>query len=92
MDSPGTRRPARPVSLTPYRDGPVVVRGPFRLVDSGGREIHTPRRTVALCRCGHSRLGPVCDGTHRGVGFLATGGPAREVVVPVVVPLPVEVA
>lgn len=30
---------------------------------------------IALCRCGKSRLRPFCDGTHRLVGFQATGAP-----------------
>ena len=28
-----------PVTITPYRDGPLVVRGPFRIVDQDGREM-----------------------------------------------------
>ena len=55
--------------ITPYRDGPLLVRGPFRLVDQDGREIDAGREIVALCRCGKSRLRPFCDGTHRLVRF-----------------------
>jgi len=68
----------------------VVLRGPFRLVDERGAEVATRRRSVALCRCGRSRLGAVCDGTHRSVGFHADGGPSRAVDAVVRVPLPVE--
>ena len=57
--------------ITPYRDGPLVVRGPFRLVDQDGREIANDREVVALCRCGKSRLRPFCDGTHKQAGFTA---------------------
>ncbi len=81
---------SRPTSLTPYPDGPVVLRGPFRLVDAAGAEVTTHRRTVALCRCGRSRLGAFCDGTHRSAGFRAAGGARREVGVDVAVPLPPE--
>jgi CDGSH-type Zn-finger protein len=57
------------VVITPYRDGPLIVRGDFRLVASDGREIDNRRHPVALCRCGKSRLKPFCDGTHKQIGF-----------------------
>ncbi|HTE62272.1 MAG TPA: CDGSH iron-sulfur domain-containing protein [Solirubrobacteraceae bacterium] len=62
------------VTITPYRDGPLLVRGPFRLVDQEGREIDAGRETVALCRCGKSRMRPFCDGTHKLVRFTAPSG------------------
>jgi CDGSH-type Zn-finger protein len=60
-----------PTVITPYRDGPLVVRGPVRIVDQDGREIEVDRRTIALCRCGRSRLRPFCDGTHKLIRFSA---------------------
>jgi CDGSH-type Zn-finger protein len=57
------------VVITPYRDGPLLVRGPFKIRDQDGNEIPVGRRTVALCRCGKSRLKPFCDGTHKQIGF-----------------------
>lgn len=60
--------------ITPYRDGPLLVRGPFRLVDQDGEPIEVGRRTVALCRCGKSRIRPFCDGTHKAVRFDAPSG------------------
>jgi CDGSH-type Zn-finger protein len=63
------------VSIVPYRDGPYVVRGDFQLLDQEGAEIPLGRRTVALCRCGRSRMRPFCDGTHRLANFRASGGP-----------------
>jgi CDGSH-type Zn-finger protein len=62
------------VTLTPYQDGPYLLRGPFVLRDQDGKEIASPRRVVALCRCGKSRLRPFCDGTHRLVNFRAPSG------------------
>jgi CDGSH-type Zn-finger protein len=59
------------VTITPYRDGPLLVRGPFTLRDQHGGEIPVDREVVALCRCGKSRLRPFCDGTHRLAGFRA---------------------
>jgi CDGSH-type Zn-finger protein len=60
--------------ITAYRDGPFLVRGPVDLVDQDGNEIHVDRETVALCRCGKSRLRPFCDGTHKLVRFQAPSG------------------
>jgi CDGSH-type Zn-finger protein len=64
------------VVITPYRDGPLVIRGPFRFQDQDGNDIVVERQTVALCRCGKSRTRPLCDGTHKLIGFKAPS--ARE--------------
>jgi CDGSH-type Zn-finger protein len=63
--------PADAVTITPYRDGPYLVRGSFVVQDQDGNEIALERRTIALCRCGKSRMRPFCDGTHRQIGFEA---------------------
>jgi CDGSH-type Zn-finger protein len=60
-----------PVTITPYRDGPYLVRGTFGVRDQDGNEVTLERRTIALCRCGKSRMRPFCDGTHRLTGFKA---------------------
>ena len=57
------------VTITPYRDGPLLVRGPFTLLDQDGNEIEVGREVVALCRCGKSRIKPLCDSTHKAIGF-----------------------
>ena len=62
--------------ITPYRDGPLLVRGDFEMVDQDGTVIETRRKTIALCRCGRSRIKPFCDGTHKTTGFRAGSGPA----------------
>jgi CDGSH-type Zn-finger protein len=58
-----------------YRDGPLLVRGDIKLLDQDGNEIETGRETVALCRCGKSRMRPFCDGTHNLIRFRAPGEP-----------------
>jgi CDGSH-type Zn-finger protein len=63
--------PKDAVVITPYRDGPLLVRGSFQLLDGEGNAIGRPRNPVALCRCGKSRTRPFCDGTHRLIGFRA---------------------
>jgi CDGSH-type Zn-finger protein len=67
MDEEATR-------ITSYRDGPLLVRGTFRLEDQNGEPIETDRETIALCRCGKSRQRPFCDGTHKLVRFRAPSG------------------
>jgi len=64
-----TRRPV----ITCYPDGPLLVRGDVDLVDVEGRPLPRRRRTFALCRCGKSGLAPLCDGTHKQIGFSAPG-------------------
>jgi CDGSH-type Zn-finger protein len=71
------REPGPGATITPYRDGPLIVRGDFLLVDQDGIEFDPGRRTVALCRCGRSGIKPFCDGTHKRSGFTAPSAPHR---------------
>ena len=57
--------------ITPYKNGPLLVRGPFELMDQDGNTIEVRRKVVALCRCGKSRMKPFCDGTHKATRFRA---------------------
>jgi len=68
----------RPVArITPYRDGPYLLRGDFELIDQDGNPIETHRTTIALCRCGRSQTRPFCDGTHKLMGFQAESAAER---------------
>lgn len=58
-----------PVTITPYPDGPLIVRGDIALFTPDGEPIERHRRTLALCRCGLSSIKPFCDGTHKAAGF-----------------------
>ncbi|MCU1406528.1 MAG: hypothetical protein JWQ43_2831 [Glaciihabitans sp.] len=60
------------VTITPYNDGPLIVRGDFEILASDGTVVPRDRKTVALCRCGVSSIKPFCDGTHKLVNFKAT--------------------
>lgn len=68
------RQVDEPARITPYRNGPYLVRGNFVITDQDGNEIDARRRTIALCRCGRSQMRPFCDGTHKLIGFRAPGG------------------
>jgi CDGSH-type Zn-finger protein len=50
-------------------EGPLLVRGPVRLLDEQGGEVPVRRRVNAICRCGRSASQPFCDGTHKVVPF-----------------------
>ena len=64
---------ARVATVTVSEGGPLVVRGPIRVLDEDGRDVRTRRRVIALCRCGRSALQPFCDGTHKVVPFTPRG-------------------
>ncbi|MEV4894597.1 CDGSH iron-sulfur domain-containing protein [Nonomuraea sp. NPDC055795] len=44
------------------------ITGRVRVTRSDGRPLET-RNRMTLCRCGHSNNKPLCDGTHREIGF-----------------------
>jgi CDGSH-type Zn-finger protein len=67
----------RPARITPYRDGPLLVRGPFIITDQDGNDVDIHQATVALCRCGRSRRKPFCDGTHKAIRFRAGSAPEQ---------------
>ena len=49
--------------------GPLVVRGSFEILDGENLPVDPRRGTVALCRCGGSKIKPFCDGTHKLLRF-----------------------
>lgn len=52
-------------------DGPLFVTGAIPVAMSDGQTLET-RHRVTLCRCGESKNKPLCDGTHKEVGFQHT--------------------
>jgi CDGSH-type Zn-finger protein len=63
-------------------NGPLVVEGPFELIDSRGQAFAIPadKPAVALCRCGHSSKRPFCDGSHKTCGFVSDEAPTPPAV------------
>ncbi len=43
----------------------MLVSGAVSLVDKDGTELSVRRKVVAVCRCGRSRMAPLCDGSHQ---------------------------
>ena len=54
-------------------NGPLVLPAQFTIVDHLGNAFVLPqeKESVALCRCGHSKNKPFCDGGHKLAGFQA---------------------
>jgi CDGSH-type Zn-finger protein/truncated hemoglobin YjbI len=57
-------------------DGPYLVTNARSLVDWLGQELPV-RPQLALCRCGGSKIKPLCDGTHASIGFSGAKDPSR---------------
>jgi CDGSH-type Zn-finger protein len=58
------------ITITPTDDGPYLVRGGAALLDADGAAYEVGQ-TIALCRCGHSKTKPFCDGAHERARFAA---------------------
>jgi len=59
-----------PLDVQPLPDGPLRVVGNVEVVSGTGRTFNTMSETY-LCRCGHSKTKPYCDGSHKAAGFEA---------------------
>jgi CDGSH-type Zn-finger protein len=60
------------LEVAPQHDGPLQISGNLEIVSGTGRTINRVSETW-LCRCGHSKNKPYCDGSHKKVGFQADG-------------------
>lgn len=59
-----------PTKIIVRPNGSLRVEGEFEIVDAEGRSFDNNGRTyISLCRCGHSKDKPFCDGSHREHGF-----------------------
>jgi CDGSH-type Zn-finger protein/uncharacterized Fe-S cluster protein YjdI len=58
------------LSVTPYPNGPLGLKGNVEILTGTGRTVDRVVAT-ALCRCGASKNKPYCDGTHKAIGFVA---------------------
>jgi CDGSH-type Zn-finger protein len=56
--------------ITVKNNGSIRIEGEFELFDINGMKFNlNGRPAISLCRCGHSKDKPFCDGSHREAGF-----------------------
>ncbi len=56
--------------ITIKNHGSIKVESDFELYDNNGNKFDLSGRiAISLCRCGHSKDKPFCDGSHKTVGF-----------------------
>lgn len=58
------------VTMRVKPNGSIRVTGTVDFVDAEGNLIES-KTDFSLCRCGHSKEKPYCDGSHREAGFSA---------------------
>ncbi len=65
FDAPGGK-----LSIMTAPNGPLLLSGNVTLVTAAGR-VAWQGSKCALCRCGHSKNKPFCDGAHKAAGFVS---------------------
>ncbi|MGZ3706003.1 MAG: ferritin-like domain-containing protein [Bdellovibrionota bacterium] len=68
IDETALAEPAGPLKIERVTDGPLRVTGNLEICAAMGRTV-LRTRAVNLCRCGHSKTKPLCDGSHAQAGF-----------------------
>lgn len=63
-----TVEPDLPTEVSVIPDGPLWITGGIPVERSDGQPVEV-RNRVTLCRCGQSATKPLCDGSHKEVGF-----------------------
>lgn len=71
LDGKPQEQHAGRTTVTPIRDGPLMVVGEVQVMREDGTLEILPR--ASLCRCGQSKVKPFCDNSHLNAGFHAPG-------------------
>jgi CDGSH-type Zn-finger protein len=58
------------IKMRVKENGSIRVTGTVDFVDADGNVVET-KTDFSLCRCGHSKEKPYCDGSHKAAGFEA---------------------
>ena len=56
------------VTMRVKPNGSIRVTGEVDFLDADGNVLET-KTDFSLCRCGHSKEKPFCDGSHKAAGF-----------------------
>lgn len=64
------QEPNLPTEVAIIPNGPIWITGHIPVERSDGQPLET-RNRVTLCRCGASSKMPLCDGSHKEIGFIA---------------------
>ncbi|MCW2601220.1 MAG: hypothetical protein JWM02_3049 [Frankiales bacterium] len=75
LDGGADEQPASPTTVTPLRNGPLLLSGALQVTLPDGTVDSAPRAT--LCRCGLSANKPFCDNSHLRSDFTAAGARLR---------------
>jgi CDGSH-type Zn-finger protein len=58
--------------ITVKDHGSIQVEGEFEVYDLKGKKFDLAgKQTIYLCRCGHSKNKPFCDGSHKAGNFVS---------------------
>lgn len=71
LDGGAQEEPEGSTTITPVRNGPLLVTGKIEVRREDGTVEVLPR--ASLCRCGESQHKPFCDNQHIAAGFRAPG-------------------
>ncbi|WP_417526057.1 CDGSH iron-sulfur domain-containing protein [Marinovum sp.] len=69
-EAEGAPQEPGPLEITARENGPLVLIGPAEVTTGTGRRVKQAGK-LFLCRCGHSKNKPFCDGSHKEAGFNA---------------------
>ncbi len=58
------------VTMRVKPNGSIRVTGEVDFLDAEGNVLET-KTDFSLCRCGHSKEKPFCDGSHKAANFIA---------------------
>jgi len=58
------------VTMRVKPNGSIRVTGEVDFLDADGKVLET-KSDFSLCRCGHSKEKPFCDGSHKAGNFIA---------------------